>query len=165
MNPLENTFDRRLGGSVVSINSEGFLRPEHLSCGESATEAAGQAQSLRFRQVRFTSSEGLLGCLAFGDVGHSTDNFNVAGRIEKGARFNVDVLNCPSWHNQAILVFEVCVAGYAFDNLLGKRPIVRMYALEHHVQGWFLGVVVIENPIRFDYDHAQKPTLNMVFQR
>ena len=39
--------------------------------------------------------------------------------------------------------------GYAFDDLLCKRPIVGMYALEHHVQGWFLGAVVLENPIGF----------------
>src|SRR5438132_13327179 len=68
VNPLENTFHRGLGGSVVSINSEGFFRPEHLSCGEPATEAASQAQSLRFRQVRFTSSDLFLGALLFAQV-------------------------------------------------------------------------------------------------
>src|SRR6266699_5643729 len=68
VNPLENTFHRGLGGSVVSINSEGLFRPEHLSRGEPATEAASQAQSLRFRQVRFTSSEGLLRSLLFAQV-------------------------------------------------------------------------------------------------
>src|SRR6266581_596680 len=68
MNPLENTFHGGFGGSVVSINSEGFFRPEHLSCGEPATEAASQAQSLRFRRVRFTSSEGLLRPLLFAQI-------------------------------------------------------------------------------------------------
>src|SRR5580658_611126 len=55
MNPLENTFHRGFRRSVVSINSESFFRPEHLSCGESAAEAAGQAQSLRLRQVGFVA--------------------------------------------------------------------------------------------------------------
>src|SRR5216683_5870165 len=75
VNPLENTFYRGLGGSVVSIDSEGFFRPEHLSCGEPATEAASQAQSLRFRQVRFTSSEGLLRPLLFAQVEDKHDAF------------------------------------------------------------------------------------------
>src|SRR6266853_2428449 len=51
VNPLQNTFHRGLGGSVISVNSERLVRPEHLSCGEIAAEAAGQAQSLRFGQV------------------------------------------------------------------------------------------------------------------
>src|SRR6266853_4207855 len=68
VNPLENTFYRGLGGSVVSINSEGFFRPEHLSCGEPTAEASGLAQPLRFRQVRVTSSEGLLRPLLFAQV-------------------------------------------------------------------------------------------------
>src|SRR5882724_9597134 len=73
MNPLENTFHRGLGGSVVSINSEGFFRPEHLSCREATAEAAGLAQPLRFRQIRFTSSEGLLRPLLFAQVEDERD--------------------------------------------------------------------------------------------
>src|SRR6266478_2509130 len=57
VNPLENTFHRGLGGSVVSIDSEGFLRPEHLASGEPAAEAAGLAQSLRFGQVGFAAAQ------------------------------------------------------------------------------------------------------------
>src|SRR5579862_5377748 len=61
----------------------------------------------------------------------------------------VYVLDCPAWHNQTILVFEICARGYTLDHLLCRPSIVRMYALEHHVQGWFLGAVVLEDPIRF----------------
>src|SRR5216684_3537348 len=57
VNPLENTFHRGLGGSVVSIDSEGFFRPEHLACGERAAEAAGPTQSLRFGQVGFAAAQ------------------------------------------------------------------------------------------------------------
>ena len=57
MNPLENAFHRGLGGLVVSIDSEGFFRPEHLACGEPATEAAGPTQSLRFGQVGFAAEQ------------------------------------------------------------------------------------------------------------
>src|SRR5712671_6134262 len=61
---------------------------------------------------------------------------------------HLDVLDCPAWHDETILVFEVYAArGYALDDLLCKRPILRMYALEHHVEVWFLGAVVFENTI------------------
>src|ERR1700694_3092578 len=57
VNPLENTFHRGLGGSVVSIDSEGFFRPEHLTRGKPAAEAAGPTQSLRFGQVDFAAAQ------------------------------------------------------------------------------------------------------------
>src|SRR5712671_1615637 len=41
VNPWKNAFHRGFGRSVVSIDSKGFFRPEHLACGKSATEAAG----------------------------------------------------------------------------------------------------------------------------
>src|SRR5260370_28789332 len=53
--PLKNMFHSGLGGLVVSIDSKGFFRPEHLACGKSATEAAGLTQSLCFSQVGFTA--------------------------------------------------------------------------------------------------------------
>src|SRR6267143_4426366 len=68
VNPLENTLDRWLGGSVVSIDSEGFFRPEHLACREPAAEAAGPTQSLGFGQVRFASVQFLFGFFAVVNV-------------------------------------------------------------------------------------------------
>src|SRR6266481_7923050 len=84
VDPLENTFHRGLGGSVVSIDSEGFFRPEHLSCGEPATEAAGLAQPLRFRQVRFTSSEDLLRTLLFTQIEHECDTLVPTSLKQRG---------------------------------------------------------------------------------
>src|SRR3981189_2008321 len=57
VNPLENTLPPGSGGPVVSIDSEGFFRPEHLASGEPAAEAAGQTQSLRFGQVGFAAAQ------------------------------------------------------------------------------------------------------------
>src|SRR5260370_8682367 len=52
VNPLENAFHRGYGGAVVSIDSEGFFRPEHLACGEPAPEAARVTEPLSSPQVR-----------------------------------------------------------------------------------------------------------------
>src|SRR5260370_31960611 len=57
VNPLENAFHRGYGGAVVSIDSEGFFRPEHLACGEPAAEAARVTEPLSSRQVRFAPEE------------------------------------------------------------------------------------------------------------
>ncbi|OLE63219.1 MAG: hypothetical protein AUG04_06295 [Deltaproteobacteria bacterium 13_1_20CM_2_69_21] len=57
VDPLENTFNRGLDGSVVSIDPEGFFRPEHFASGEAAAEAAGLAQSLRLGQVGFAAAQ------------------------------------------------------------------------------------------------------------
>src|ERR1700694_683842 len=69
VNPLENTFHRGLGGSVVSINREVFSAPEHLPSGKPAAEAAGPTQSLRFGQVGFAASQFLFCSLAVVNVG------------------------------------------------------------------------------------------------
>jgi len=61
----------------------------------------------------------------------------------------MDVLDSPVRQQQATFMFEVSALGYAFDDLLCKRPILRMYALEHHVQGRFLGAIVLEDAIGF----------------
>src|SRR6266446_864472 len=77
VDPLENTFHRGLGGSVVSIDSEGFFRPEHLASGKPAAEAAGPTQSLRFGQVGFAAAQFLFCFLALVDIRHQvipTDN-------------------------------------------------------------------------------------------
>ncbi len=70
VNPLENTFHRGLGGSVVSIDSEGLFRPEHLTSGELAAEAAGQTQSLCFGQVGFAAAQLLFCFFAVVDIRH-----------------------------------------------------------------------------------------------
>src|SRR6266446_4503519 len=65
---LENSFHRGLGESVVSIDSEGFFRPEHLASGKPAAEAAGPTQSLRFGQVGFAAAQFLFCFLAVVNV-------------------------------------------------------------------------------------------------
>src|SRR6266404_857272 len=77
VDPLENTFHRGLGGSVVSIDSEGFFRPEHLARREPAAEAAGPAESLGFGQVGFAAAQFLFCFFAVVDIRHQvipTDN-------------------------------------------------------------------------------------------
>src|SRR5258706_2717957 len=60
----------------------------------------------------------------------------------------VEEFDRPARHQQTALVFEVRTArGCACNDLLCKRLILRMYALEHHVDVWFLGAVVFENAI------------------
>jgi len=68
VDPLENSFHRGLGESVVSIDSEGFFRPEHLASGKPAAEAAGPTQSLRFGQVGFAAAQFLFCFLAVVNV-------------------------------------------------------------------------------------------------
>jgi len=41
----------------------------------------------------------------------------------------MDVLDSPVRQQQATFMFEVSALGYAFDDLLCKRHIVRIYAL------------------------------------
>src|SRR5882672_9407778 len=66
----------------------------------------------------------------------------------KSVSSHVQVFDCPAWHNQTTLVFKVLAARRCpLDDLLCKLPILEMYALERHIQGWFLGLVVFENAI------------------
>src|SRR5690349_15694002 len=44
---------------------------------------------------------------------------------------------------------DVRAAGCAVDHPLCMRPVIRMYALKHHIQRWFLRAVVPENPKGF----------------
>src|SRR5260370_25614189 len=73
VNPLENAFHRGYGGAVVSIDSEGFFRPEHLACGEPAAEAARVTEPLSSRQVRFAPEEFLGQELVFRNVYGAAD--------------------------------------------------------------------------------------------
>src|SRR5229473_5691706 len=57
VNPLKNAFHRGSGGALVSIDSEGFFRPEHLACGELAAEAARVTEPLSSRQIRIPPAE------------------------------------------------------------------------------------------------------------
>src|SRR5260221_582429 len=57
MDSLKNMFHSGFGGLVVSIDSKGFFRPEHLAAGKSAAEAARVTEFLRFRQVRFAPAK------------------------------------------------------------------------------------------------------------
>src|SRR6185295_9802797 len=99
-------------------------------------------------ELHFLLSNLLFDRLALGDVGHRPDQLNIAGRILKSPGSNVDVSDCPARHQQPTLVFVVGAArGCAFEDLFRKRPVLRMNALEHHVEVWFLGVVVFENAI------------------
>src|SRR5258707_15338842 len=68
VNPLENAFHCGVGGAVVSIDSEGFFRPEHLACGELPAEAARVTEPLSSRQVRFAPAEFLSQALVFRNV-------------------------------------------------------------------------------------------------
>src|SRR5438876_185234 len=68
MNALKDRFHGRLGGSVVSKDSKGLFRPEHLPRRDFATKAAGAAKVLCFGEVRFTSPQVLLSALAVVDI-------------------------------------------------------------------------------------------------
>src|SRR5260370_38970236 len=61
MNTFKDRFHCRFGGSVVSKDSKGLFRPEHLARREFAAETAGPTQSLCFGQVGFTAAQ-LLFC-------------------------------------------------------------------------------------------------------
>src|SRR6266436_1541156 len=68
MNPFENAFQRGLGGSIVSIDPESLFRPEHLACGESAAEATGPTQALRFGKVCLAAAQCLFSFFAIVDI-------------------------------------------------------------------------------------------------
>src|SRR5216683_4152444 len=75
MNPLQEFFES--GQTILWIetqNTVAFLRPVTGFTGRSVPgPTAGAAQPLRFRQVRFTAPEGLLGPLLFTQIEHESD--------------------------------------------------------------------------------------------
>src|SRR5260370_33368258 len=101
VNPVENTFHRGLGGSVVSIDSEGLFRPEHLAGAEPAAQAAGQTQSLCFGQVGFAAAKFLFCFFAVVDIRHQvipTDNaaFRVTLRTTSYVEPTVHAIGSPA---------------------------------------------------------------------
>src|ERR1700693_2621879 len=74
MKPLKEVFES--GQTILWIetqNTVAFLRPVPDILLWTPSPTAGLAQPLRFRQVRFTSSEGLLGAFLFGQVKDERD--------------------------------------------------------------------------------------------
>src|SRR5260370_32093612 len=74
MKPLKEVFES--GQTILWIetqNTVAFLRPVPDILLWTPGPAAGLAQPLRFRQVRFTSSEGLLRPLLFTQIEHECD--------------------------------------------------------------------------------------------
>src|SRR5713101_9666285 len=71
MNPLKEFFES--GQTLLWIetqNTVAFIRPVPDILVWTPCPAAGLAQPLRFRQVRFTAPEGFPGAFAIFDVGH-----------------------------------------------------------------------------------------------
>src|ERR1700719_4284911 len=112
MKPLKKFFES--GPTILWIetqNTGAFLRPVPDILVWTPCPTAGVAQSLRFCQVRFTGSEGLLGSLAFllcsftlSDVDHSAHKFNeMAGRAQNGMRHDVNVPDGPIRMHDAIV--------------------------------------------------------------
>src|SRR5579859_3040127 len=62
---------------------------------------------------------------------------------------HLDVLDCSARHNQAMFVFEVCLAlGCALDDLSCVFTVLGMGAFQHHLNSWIHGMVVFENSKR-----------------
>src|SRR5260370_1106025 len=133
MNPLKELFES--GQTILWIetqNTVAFLRPVPDILVWTPCPAACVAQLLRFRQVRFTSPEGLLGPLAIGDVGHRPDKLAIARCILQKVSYGVDVLDSPIRQQQAIGVLEICRPPRGtIDDLLKVGPVPRMDALHH----------------------------------
>src|SRR5258705_494399 len=109
MNPLKEIFES--GQTILRIetqNTVAFLRPVPDILVWTPCPAACVTQPLRFRQVRFTGPEGLLGRLALGDVNPRTDKLAVAGCIRHCVSQSVDVLGSPIRQQQTIGVLEIC---------------------------------------------------------
>src|SRR6266849_1129500 len=78
-----NSLDEFFGSGktipwIKTQNAVAFLRPMPDVGVWTPCPTAGVAQPLRFRQVRFTASEGFLGRLALGDVDHRPDKLAIA---------------------------------------------------------------------------------------
>src|ERR1700741_3432192 len=82
MNSLDKFLDsRQTIPGIKTQNAVAFLRPIPDAGAGTPGPTACLAEPLRFRQVRFTAPEGLLGFLALGDVGHRPDKLTIAGCI------------------------------------------------------------------------------------
>src|ERR1700756_5500258 len=86
MNPLKEVFES--GQAILWIetqNTVAFLRPVPDILLGTPGPTAGLAQLLRFRQVRFTSSQGLLRLLFFSQIEHECDTLVPTSSKQRGA--------------------------------------------------------------------------------
>src|ERR1700726_2983338 len=85
MKPLQEFFES--GQTILWIetqNTVAFLRPVPDILVWTPCPTAGLAQLLRFRQVRFTASEGLLGLLLFTKIEHECDTLVSTSLKQRG---------------------------------------------------------------------------------
>src|SRR6266700_466841 len=63
---------------------------------------------------------------------------------------HADVLQCAVRHSQTTLMFEVFAGRRcAADDFLCSSPILGMYTLHHHFQGWLKGTIKFEDTVGF----------------
>src|SRR6266446_7725215 len=121
MNPLKELFES--GQTILWIetqNTVAFLRPVPDILVWTPCPAACVTQPLRFRQVRFTGPEGLLGSLAISDVDYSSCEFDEISRGAENRMTNaVNVPDGATWMHNAIINFLVKIA---MPGPLGRFP-------------------------------------------
>src|SRR5260370_40226969 len=93
---------------IKAQNGVAFLRPIPGVGVGTPCPTAGVAEPPRFRQVRFTGPEGLLGRLALGDVGHRPDKLAIARCILYSGSYRVAVLDSPLRPEQAVAALQIC---------------------------------------------------------
>src|SRR5258708_20951999 len=133
MKPLKEIFES--GQTILWIetqNTVAFLRPVPDILVWIPCPAACVAQPLRFRQVRFTGPEGLLGSLAISDVDYSSCEFD---EISRGAENRMtNAVNVPDgttrMHNAIIHFFVRLFMLSPLDRFPERRLIVRMNPLK-----------------------------------
>jgi hypothetical protein len=133
MNPQKKIFES--GQTILWIETENtvaFLRPVPDIVVWTPCPTSCLAQPLRFRQVRFTGPEGLLGSLAISDVDDSAHKFNeMAGRAQNRMTYDVNVPNPFVRMNYSILKFEVHLVADGFLKVFPvRRPIIWMNSLD-----------------------------------
>src|SRR5712664_2635569 len=133
MNPLKEIFES--GQTILWIetqNTVAFLRPVPDILVWTPCPAACVTQPLRFRQVRFTGPEGLLGSLAISDVDYSSCEFD---EIARGAENRMtNAVNVPDgatrMHNAIIQFFVGIFMLGPVGRFPERRLIVGMNSLD-----------------------------------
>src|SRR6267378_2210835 len=133
MNPLKELFES--GQTILWIetqNTVAFLRPVPNIVVWTPCPAACVTQPLRFRQVRFTGPEGLLGSLAISDVDYSSCEFD---EIARGAENRMtNAVNVPDgatrMHNAIIHFFVGIFMLGPVGRFPERRLIVGMNSLD-----------------------------------
>src|SRR6266446_7835154 len=133
MNPLKELFES--GQTILWIetqNTVAFLRPVPDILVWTPCPAACVTQPLRFRQVRFTGPEGLLGSLAISDVDYSSCECD---EIARGAEKRMtNAVNVPDGatriHNAIIYFFVIVFMRGPLGRLPEGRLIVGMNSLD-----------------------------------